>query len=1045
MALKDFTISKQTYSVTPSGRDASGKQFYDIKIQVANVLGDGGNIKISPNATISKTQTSTNTATWSLSVTNPRGKSVLSPGAFVKLDARLTLENVNNANPNEIVTFDIEVDYTRGTQATKIKKIKAPIEVQVTTPSKGLSTKFDDILFVGIPESDRAKNFTITSGNFTEFTVQYQNNTNLLYKDSLYFKDFDVIINNGSNGVTIQNISDKQSDVLAPGSAKNYRFRVVSPTNITENIVDNVSVSVVPGFVSYDKGSTYSSLNSSEFTDIVDAGSIRSTINVDINQDDGGGGGGGGGGGSQDDCNDLVFGLNPSTSQGEQDLGRIQPLVDNPNIPTYTNGTAYIVPAGWTPFLNGAPVSNNLWYLSAFGITNLGEQESIDNTDSNGNILYGEPSMSLPPVSPTGNSYFWSVSIRFQPSQDLISDNGFDYSDCVFTFDRFKFKLPPVQQSAPQDCSTFAGSFSYNLDGDQVISNGKECFDDGQAYTAHVTPVSSQFNQNWGSMFFNQQSPFYVGNGQEVTVTISDIGLPAQNTTTGGLQYAASFQPGNSVTQTTPCSQPSFSFEYDPPATGDSMAIVVYYTIQWTSGGTTFTCEYGTAPFNPTLCNVVDDCANVDILPNISNQENEDVINGVGLLNGQFTITPSGGTAPYTIAVTGQNAYNNTAVTNSSHTFVGLSAGGYNISIIDANGCGRDFTLSIEETEGFDCGLYAPLISGVVTNESFEDTNDGAIDVTVTQSANGGNWNFTYSWSSGQTTEDISSLAPGVYELTVTATESGTETACSATETFEVLPGLTSSKEITTCEANGDEICGSCHTNTDILLKDKISQCIGNLLCVLDDTLCYGKDTTKIHADLGLLVMFNDLLSIEGTTLTTLEEDGTLTIDEQTCAQITAKELECVMQKYENICGCFEERDESKEKSNQQNIFFGTTLVDDTTTPTKKSVFVGQGDDDSVSGSSSESSVSTGGTLSSSDIATANALYNSIGQNGLALQTAGVKFPNFTLAGFVEAEKQVIANFSSDKKLLGFARNGQKDNISYTTLTGDTYPNQTYN
>ena len=48
MAFKDFTISKQTYSVTPSGRDASGKQFYDIKIQVANVLGDGGNIKISP-------------------------------------------------------------------------------------------------------------------------------------------------------------------------------------------------------------------------------------------------------------------------------------------------------------------------------------------------------------------------------------------------------------------------------------------------------------------------------------------------------------------------------------------------------------------------------------------------------------------------------------------------------------------------------------------------------------------------------------------------------------------------------------------------------------------------------------------------------------------------------------------------------------------------------------------------------------------------------------------------------------------------------------
>ena len=54
---------------------------------------------------------------------------------------------------------------------------------------------------------------------------------------------------------------------------------------------------------------------------------------------------------------------------------------------------------------------------------------------------------------------------------------------------------------------------------------------------------------------------------------------------------------------------------------------------------------------------------------------------------------------------------------------------------------------------------------------------DGSIDVTVT----GGAGNYTYSWSSGQTTEDLNDIGAGTYILTVTD-----ENGCSEEITVEI-------------------------------------------------------------------------------------------------------------------------------------------------------------------------------------------------------------------------------------------------------------------
>ena len=55
-------------------------------------------------------------------------------------------------------------------------------------------------------------------------------------------------------------------------------------------------------------------------------------------------------------------------------------------------------------------------------------------------------------------------------------------------------------------------------------------------------------------------------------------------------------------------------------------------------------------------------------------------------------------------------------------------------------------------------------ISETHTNSSVHGASDGSIDITV----NGGKSPYSYSWSNGATTQDVSSLAAGTYSVTVT-------------------------------------------------------------------------------------------------------------------------------------------------------------------------------------------------------------------------------------------------------------------------------------
>jgi gliding motility-associated-like protein len=118
--------------------------------------------------------------------------------------------------------------------------------------------------------------------------------------------------------------------------------------------------------------------------------------------------------------------------------------------------------------------------------------------------------------------------------------------------------------------------------------------------------------------------------------------------------------------------------------------------------------------------------------------------------NGALTLTVNGGTAPYSY-----NWSNGATTQNIS----GLSAGVYTVTVTDANGCFTSQSGSVTQPVAA-LSISTSQVSSVLCHAG----NSGAIDITPS----GGTAPYTYVWSNGQTTQDISGLTSGTYTVTVT-------------------------------------------------------------------------------------------------------------------------------------------------------------------------------------------------------------------------------------------------------------------------------------
>ncbi|MDO8970560.1 MAG: SprB repeat-containing protein, partial [Saprospiraceae bacterium] len=100
---------------------------------------------------------------------------------------------------------------------------------------------------------------------------------------------------------------------------------------------------------------------------------------------------------------------------------------------------------------------------------------------------------------------------------------------------------------------------------------------------------------------------------------------------------------------------------------------------------------------------------------------------------------------------------------------------------------------------GVTIGCAAPVLSTVVTQVGCSNPNSGAIDLSVSAGTPG----YTYAWSSGQTTQDLSNRPTGTYTVTVTDAASCTATI-SATITSAPALSLSTFVLDASCAGNSD-------------------------------------------------------------------------------------------------------------------------------------------------------------------------------------------------------------------------------------------------
>lgn len=170
-------------------------------------------------------------------------------------------------------------------------------------------------------------------------------------------------------------------------------------------------------------------------------------------------------------------------------------------------------------------------------------------------------------------------------------------------------------------------------------------------------------------------------------------------------------------------------------ASGLSSDSAGLYVLQWTSSNGT--CPSDSDRVNITLAEV----------PNFAIDSQSNTL-CYGDCNGEAFLSPTRGEAPFYFTWSGEAERQGPSLTD-------LCAGNYSVTITDKNGCKNTGSVIIAEADSISASFTVTA------------ANCNLFDGSINLTASGGTGNLSYHWNTGVRTEDIQSVAAGLYVATI--------------------------------------------------------------------------------------------------------------------------------------------------------------------------------------------------------------------------------------------------------------------------------------